>query len=47
MGGDTCETANIYNNIGCCMNWLGRKEEACAYFELAHAIFDYELGPFH
>jgi hypothetical protein len=29
------------------MNWLGRKEEACAYFELANAIFDLDLGPFH
>lgn len=47
LGGDTVDTASIYNNLGCCMFMLERNQEAKAYFELAQAIFDCELGPQH
>ena len=41
------DTATVYNNLGCCMFMLERNQEAKAYFELAQAIFDCELGPQH
>ena len=44
IGGDTVDTATVYNNLGCCMFMLERNEEAKAYFELAQAIFECELG---
>jgi tetratricopeptide (TPR) repeat protein len=47
IGGDNIETASTYNNLGCCFNILERNKEAQTYYELAHAIFDLELGPFH
>lgn len=47
IGGDTVDTATIYNNLGCCMFMLERNLEAKAYFELANAILDCELGPQH
>jgi tetratricopeptide (TPR) repeat protein len=47
LGGDTVDTATVYNNLGCCMFMLERNEEAKAYFELANAILDCELGPQH
>ena len=47
LGGDTVDTATVYNNLGCCMFMLERNQEAKAYFELANAIFDCELGPMH
>lgn len=47
LGGDTVDTATVYNNLGCCMYMLERNPEAKAYFELAYAIFDCELGPQH
>jgi hypothetical protein len=39
LGGDTVDTATVYNNIGCCMLMLERNKEANAYLELAQAIF--------
>ena len=45
LGGDTVDTATVYNNLGCCMFMLERNEEAKAYFELADAILECELGP--
>ena len=47
LGGDTVDTATVYNNLGCCMFMLERNEEAKAYFELANAILECELGPQH
>jgi hypothetical protein len=44
IGGDTVDTATVYNNLGCCMFMLERNEEAKAYFELANAILECELG---
>ena len=32
LGGDTVDTATVYNNLGCCMFMLERNEEARAYF---------------
>ena len=32
IGGDTVDTATVYNNAGCCMYALERNEEARAYF---------------
>ena len=47
LGGDTVDTATVYNNLGCCMYMLERNEEAKAYFELAQAILECELGAQH
>ena len=47
LGGDTIDTATIYNNLGCCMFLLERNEEAKAYFELSNAIFECEVGSNH
>ena len=47
LGGDTVDTATVYNNLGCCMYQLERNQEANAYFELAFAILEFELGPNH
>ena len=47
IGGDTVDTATVYNNLGCCMYMLERNEEAKAYFQLSNAILDMELGPNH
>lgn len=47
MGGDTVDTATVYNNLGCCMLLLERNDEANAYFELSEAILEVELGPDH
>lgn len=47
LGGDTVDTATVYNNLGCCMYMLERNQECMAYFELAHAILECELGPHH
>jgi len=47
LGGDTVDTATVYNNLGCCMFMLERNQEAKAYFELANAILECELGPQH
>lgn len=47
LGGDTVDTATVYNNLGCCMMALERNEEAKAYFELANAILECELSPNH
>ena len=47
LGGDTIDTATIYNNLGCCMFLMERNEEAKAYFELANAILECELGSNH
>ena len=47
LGGDTVDTATVYNNLGCCMYMLERNQEAKAYFELANAILECELGPQH
>ena len=47
LGGDTIDTATVYNNLGCCMFMLERNEESKAYFELANAILECELGPQH
>jgi hypothetical protein len=45
IGGDTLETANVYNNLGVCMFSLGRFHESLAYFQLCEAIFYKFLGP--
>lgn len=47
LGGDTVDTATVYNNLGCCMYLLERNQESKAYYELANAIMDAELGPQH
>ena len=47
LGGDTVDTATVYNNLGCCMYMLERNQESKAYFELSNAIMDAELGPQH
>lgn len=47
LGGDTVDTATIYNNIACCLFFLERNEEAKGYFDLANAILECELGPQH
>jgi tetratricopeptide (TPR) repeat protein len=47
LGGDTVDTATVYNNLGCCMYMLERNAESKAYFELSGAIMDAELGPHH
>ena len=40
LGGDTVDTATVYNNLGCCMYMLERNQECLAYFELAEAILE-------
>lgn len=47
LGGDTVDTATVYNNLGACMWMLERNQECKAYFELSNAIMDAELGPHH
>lgn len=47
LGGDTVDTATVYNNLGCCMLLLEWNDEANAYFELAEAILEVEIGPDH
>ena len=47
LGGDTVDTATVYNNIGCCMYILERNQECKAFFELSNAIMEQELGPHH
>ena len=47
IGGDTVDTATVYNNLGCTMYMLERNQECKAYFELANAIMEAELGPNH
>lgn len=47
IGGDTVDTATVYNNLGCCMFMLERNQEAKAYFELSNAILECELGYDH
>lgn len=47
LGGDTVDTATVYNNLGCCMFIMERFKEANAFFELAEAILEVELGPDH
>ena len=47
LGGDTVDTATVYNNLGSCMYMLERNQESKAYFELSHAIMEAELGPHH
>lgn len=47
IGGDTIDTATVYNNLGCCMFLLERNEESKAYLELSNAILECELGPEH
>jgi hypothetical protein len=47
LGGDTVDTATVYNNLGCCMFMLERNQESKAYFELSNAILECELGPQH
>ncbi|CAI2359845.1 unnamed protein product [Moneuplotes crassus] len=47
LGGDTVDTATVYNNLGCCMLTIERNQEACAFFELAEAILEVELGSQH
>lgn len=41
------DTATVYNNLGCCFLKMRRFLEANAYFKLAQAIFELELGPYH
>ena len=47
LGGDTVDTATVYNNLGACMYMLERNQECKAYFELSNAIMEAELGPNH
>jgi len=47
LGPRSVDTATIYNNVGCCMFFLERVQEAYNYFDISHAIFELELGPFH
>ena len=47
LGGDTVDTATVYNNIGCCMYMLERFQESRAVHELANAIMEAELGQHH
>ena len=47
LGGDTVDTGAVYNNLGCCMFRLERNLESKAYFEIAHAIMNTELGQHH
>eukprot|EP00358_Blepharisma_japonicum_P005143 CAMPEP_0202944452 /NCGR_PEP_ID=MMETSP1395-20130829/5242_1 /ASSEMBLY_ACC=CAM_ASM_000871 /TAXON_ID=5961 /ORGANISM="Blepharisma japonicum, Strain Stock R1072" /LENGTH=590 /DNA_ID=CAMNT_0049643271 /DNA_START=270 /DNA_END=2039 /DNA_ORIENTATION=+ len=47
IGGDTVDTASVYNNLGVCMFFLERYQESHAYFQLAEAILDMLLGPHH
>ncbi|KAL4481373.1 hypothetical protein ABPG72_010526 [Tetrahymena utriculariae] len=41
------DTACTFNNLGCAMFMLERNHESLAYFKLAEAVFEAELGPFH
>jgi tetratricopeptide (TPR) repeat protein len=47
LGGDTVDTATVYNNLGWWMMTLDRNQEAFAFFELSAAIFEVELGSQH
>ena len=47
IGGDTIDTAAVYNNIGVCFNELERFQEGYVYLELSEAIMDEILGPHH
>lgn len=47
LGGDTVDTATVYNNLGCCMYLLERNPESKAFLELSNAIMEAELGPEH
>jgi hypothetical protein len=47
IGGDTVDSATVYNNLGVCMHDLGRLQESFAYFQLSEAILHTLLGPHH
>jgi len=47
IGGDTVDTATVYNNLGVCMYFLERYQESFAYFQLSEAILDTILGAHH
>ena len=47
IGGNTVDTATVYNNIGVCFNKMTRFQEAYVYMELAEAILNSILGPHH
>ena len=44
FGPEHIDTASIYNNLGCCMYMLDRNKEAQAYLNIAHAVYELELG---
>lgn len=47
LGGDTVDTATVYNNLSCCMYALERNQESRAYFQLSNAILEAEVGQNH
>eukprot|EP00330_Aristerostoma_sp_ATCC50986_P004357 CAMPEP_0114593760 /NCGR_PEP_ID=MMETSP0125-20121206/15354_1 /TAXON_ID=485358 ORGANISM="Aristerostoma sp., Strain ATCC 50986" /NCGR_SAMPLE_ID=MMETSP0125 /ASSEMBLY_ACC=CAM_ASM_000245 /LENGTH=232 /DNA_ID=CAMNT_0001793261 /DNA_START=1316 /DNA_END=2014 /DNA_ORIENTATION=+ len=47
LGTESVDTATVYNNVGCCLMFLERIPEAHSYFEIAEAVFDLQLGPYH
>merc|ERR1712187_692755 len=47
IGGDTIETATTYNNLACCLSYLGRVMEAVAHLELALEILRTLAGEMH
>jgi len=47
LGLECVDTATVLNNLGCCFMNLGRSQEALAYFKIAQAILECELGNCH
>jgi hypothetical protein len=47
IGGDSPDTASVYNNLGVCSYYMDAFYPAKAYFQLAYEIYKQTLGTFH
>ena len=44
LGGDTLDTATVYNNLGCCFYFSQNYYSAHAFFKLSYEIYKKFLG---
>jgi len=44
LGGDTLDTATVYNNLGCCFYFNQNFYSAHAFFKLSYEIYKKFLG---
>ena len=47
IGGDSPDTASVYNNLGVCSYYMQAFYPAKAYFQVAYEIYKQTLGTFH